>query len=180
MTAWKGSIQPHKKKQLRCDLWLIKTTIILKTALGLMPKETRSHRPDSKFTKHRKTSSNCHKYKLLLTLFLLFVRRLDCLDVECRYFSKNCWSLMLTIVQSWQLNVILRKLPAVFLLRKRPTELCVKTYSHYNLSEVKVTDVDVVQSEARRWDLFLGDIQWAAQKGFYRRGFTAGCSPQRV
>lgn len=57
-----------------------------------MPKETRTHRPDRftpKFTKHRKTSSICHKYELLLTLFLLFARRLDCLEVECRYFSKN-------------------------------------------------------------------------------------------
>lgn len=87
---------------------------------------------------------------------------------------------MLTIVQSWQLNVILRKLPAVFLLRKRPTELCVKTYSRYNLAEVKVTDVDVVQLEARRWDLFLGDIQSAARKGLYGRGLAAGRSPQPV
>lgn len=42
---------------------------------------------------------------------------------------------MLTIVQSWRLNVIFRKLPAVFILRERPTELCMGRRIHLNRTQ---------------------------------------------
>lgn len=62
-----------------------------------------------------KTSARATKKERQLTLFRLFVRRLDCLELVCGYFSKDLGSLMITIVQSGRLNVIFRKFPAVFL-----------------------------------------------------------------
>lgn len=61
-----------------------------------------------------KTSAHKKKERQL-TLFRLLVRRLDCLELVCGYFSKDLGSLMITIVQSGRLNVIFRKFPAVIL-----------------------------------------------------------------
>lgn len=81
---------------------------------------------------------------------------------------------MLTIVQSWRLNVLFRKLPAVFISRERPTELRTGRPIHYNEVSTSRSDGAAFQSKRHSWDLLLDDIQRSGLKS--AKGRAVWCS----